>query len=81
MRIVALIVLAVSVGGSAFAQELGFMDREALSLGRAVMGLAFFAAWFWATTKAAESGHKWLAWGVGLAPIWLFIMGAMGVFR
>lgn len=81
MRRIVLAMVAGSVGSAAFAQELGFLDREALSLGRAIMGLAFVAAWFWAGVKAAEAGHNRLAWVIGIGPVLIFVLGLMGMFR
>jgi hypothetical protein len=78
---IALTMAAGSMGSAAFAQELGFLDREALILGRAIMGLAFFATWFWAGVKAAEAGHNWLAWVIVLAPVLIIVLGLMGAFR
>ncbi|MET4127862.1 hypothetical protein [Roseovarius sp. MBR-6] len=76
-----LVALAGLTGNAAYAQEMGFLDREALSLGRAIIGLALFSAWFWAGIKAADAGHNWLAWAIGIGPILLFILGLLGAFR
>lgn len=78
---IALAMVAATAGSAAFGQEPGFLDREALSLGRAIMGAAFLAAWFWAGVKAAEAGRNRLAWAIGIGPILIFVLAIAGVFR
>jgi len=57
------------------------MDEIALSIGRAVLGLAFLFGWFYIGCKGSDSGSKILEWGAWLTLPVIIILGFMGVFR
>lgn len=71
----------VMIGSAVTAGDLGWLDQEALGLGRVIFGFAFLFVWFWAGKKAAESGNAWLAWVIGLGPFVVFVLGLAGAFR